>query len=116
VTGVQTCALPIYLLSNAVRHGDPGSAVTVAIHEDAQGIWVGVENTADDIPVAALPRLFDRFFRVEPARSHPASEGAGLGLSITKAIVEAHGGEIAATSQGRRVRFVVHLPAPASGS
>jgi two-component system heavy metal sensor histidine kinase CusS len=98
------------LLSNAIRHGDPGSPVEVAINQGEQGVSVCVQNSADDIPAAALPRLFDRFFRVDPARSHPASEGSGLGLSITKAIVEAHGGEITATSQARHVRMVIRLP------
>lgn len=102
------------LLSNAIRHGDPGSQVAVTIEQCATGVLISVENAADDIDPVALPRVFDRFFRVDPARAHPASEGAGLGLSIAKAIVQAHGGEIAAVSQNRRVRFVVRLPTPTS--
>lgn len=102
------------LLSNAVRHGDPGSQVAVTIEKHPMGVYLSVENAADDIDAAALPRLFDRFFRADPSRAHPASEGAGLGLSIAKAIVQAHGGEIAVASQNRRVRFVIQLPAPAS--
>ena len=102
------------LLSNAVRHGDPGSPVAVTIDAGERGVSISVENAVDDIDPAALPRLFDRFFRVDPSRAHPASEGAGLGLSITKAIVEAHGGDIAATSRDRRVRMVMRFPvAPA---
>lgn len=98
------------LLSNAIRHGDPGSQVVVAIDRAERGVSISVENAADDIAPAALPRLFDRFFRVDPARAHPAAEGAGLGLSITKAIVDAHGGDIAASSHGRRVRMVMRFP------
>jgi len=54
--------------------------------------------------------LFDRFYRADPARSHPGSDGAGLGLSITKAIVEAHGGTIKAGSEHGRTRFSLTLP------
>lgn len=99
------------LLSNAVRHGDPGSDVSVTIDVGELGVSISVENAVDDIDPVALPRLFDRFFRVDPSRAHPASEGAGLGLSITKAIVEAHGGDIVATSRDRRVRMVMRFPA-----
>lgn len=99
------------LLSNAVRHGDPGSEVVVMIEPSERDVAVSVENTADDIPSSALPRLFDRFFRVDPSRAHPASEGAGLGLSITKAIVDAHAGEIKATSNERQFRLVMRFPA-----
>lgn len=104
------------LLSNAVRHGDPGSQVAVTIDQDDGDTSVSVENAADDIDPAALPRLFDRFFRVDSSRSHPASEGAGLGLSITKAIVQAHGGDIVVASRNRRVRMAMRLPATPSGS
>ena len=100
------------LLSNAVRHADPGSPVAVAITADKRGTAVSVENTADNIDPAALPRLFDRFFRGDPSRSHPAAEGAGLGLSITKAIIEAHGGDIMASSGERRVRMWMRFPVP----
>jgi len=99
------------LLSNAIRHADPGSEVVVTIDTGERSVAVSVENTADDIPPAALPRLFDRFFRVDPARTHPGSEGAGLGLSITKAIVDAHGGNVMATSRDRLVRLEMRFPA-----
>ena len=102
------------LLSNAVRHGDPGSPVTVKIGTSDEGVSISVSNTADDIDPALLTRLFDRFFRGDPSRAHPASEGAGLGLSITKAIVEAHGGDIAATSGDRTVRMVMRFPPSAA--
>lgn len=100
------------LLSNAVRHGDPDSRVLIRIETGPRGVAISVENTADDIDPAALPRLFDRFFRVDASRGRPASEGVGLGLSITKAIVEAHGGEITATSCNRCVQVLMRFPAP----
>jgi two-component system heavy metal sensor histidine kinase CusS len=100
------------LLSNAVRHADAGSPVTVRIDSAEDGVSVSVANRADDIHPSVLPRLFDRFFRGDPSRAHPASEGAGLGLSITKAIVEAHAGRIEALSQDRTVRIVMRFPTP----
>lgn len=98
------------LLSNAVRHADPGSEVVVLIEADAHEARIAVENVADNLEAEVLPRLFDRFYRADPARRHPASEGAGLGLSITKAIVEAHAGRVEAHSAGRRVRFTMCFP------
>jgi two-component system heavy metal sensor histidine kinase CusS len=99
------------LLSNAVRHSDPGSPVAVTINRGEYGLSIHIENASDNIAPAVLPRLFDRFFRGDSSRAHPSSEGAGLGLSITKAIVQAHGGEIHALSQDRRVRFELLFPA-----
>ncbi|MCC9041087.1 two-component sensor histidine kinase, partial [Neisseria gonorrhoeae] len=69
-----------------------GSHVRIMVAERPAGTEVAVENTGEDIDPEVLPRLFDRFYRADPARAHPISDGAGLGLAITKAIVEAHGG------------------------
>jgi two-component system heavy metal sensor histidine kinase CusS len=72
-------------------------------------IEIAVENTGEDIPPEHLPRLFDRFYRVDPSRQRN-SEGAGLGLAITKSIVEAHGGSVAVESREGRTCFSVKLP------
>lgn len=93
------------LLSNALRHTPPGGDVHVRITETEDSIEIAVENTGADIDPQALPRLFDRFYRVDRARTHTPSEGAGLGLSITKAIVEAHGGRVLVESGGGRTIF-----------
>ena len=69
-----------------------------------------MENVGEEIPAEHLPRLFDRFYRVDPARQR-TNGGAGLGLAITKSIVAAHGGAITAASGGGVTRFVVTLPA-----
>lgn len=98
------------LLSNALRHTPDHGEVTVAIAERAEATVVTVENTGDEIDPKILPRLFDRFYRADPARAHPASDGAGLGLSITRAIVRAHGGTVAVLSSHGRTRFTLEFP------
>lgn len=98
------------LLSNALRHASPRGDVAISVQESAGVNIVSVENTGDDIAPGVLPRLFDRFFRADPARAHPASDGAGLGLSITRAIVEAHGGTASACSSNGRTRFTLTFP------
>ncbi|NTV10600.1 MAG: heavy metal sensor histidine kinase [Zoogloea sp.] len=95
------------LLSNALRHTPRGGTVAVRI---ASGAAIAVENPGDTIPAEHLPRLFDRFYRVDPSRQRE-SEGTGLGLAITRSIVEAHGGRIGAASEAGLTRFVVELPA-----
>ncbi len=103
------------LLSNALRHAPEGGAVHVSIKEFAQSTEVSVENTGKDIDAQALPRLFDRFYRADPARLHASTDGAGLGLAITKAIVEAHGGTIRVQSAGGLTKFVLVFPCSFSG-
>lgn len=98
------------LLANAIRHAKAAGEVRVAItHRDA-GIALSVENDGEPIAEDHLPRLFDRFYRADPSR-HREGEGAGLGLAITRAIVRAHGGDIAAANGPGVVRFTIFLPA-----
>jgi two-component system heavy metal sensor histidine kinase CusS len=73
------------------------------------GTSLCVTNTGDPIDAADLPRLFDRFYRVDKARAHPASDGAGLGLAITKAIMLAHRGSVAVKSAAGRTQFCLHF-------
>jgi two-component system heavy metal sensor histidine kinase CusS len=98
------------MLSNALRHSLPGGTVSVRIERHDRGvIEMAVENTGEDIPPEHLPRLFDRFYRVDSSRQRN-SEGAGLGLAITKSIVEAHGGSVGVESREGRTCFSVKLP------
>ena len=98
------------LLSNAIRHTPQGGKVGVHI-DDRQAISLSlvVQNSGETIAAEHLPRLFDRFYRVDPARQHD-SEGAGLGLAITQAIVHAHGGSIQVSSLDGLTRFELRLP------
>jgi signal transduction histidine kinase len=89
------------LISNAVRYGTAPSTITIHVVGDSAGnaVQLSIENEGV-IEEAFLPRLFDRLSRAETSRS---SEGSGLGLSIVKAIVEAHGWNIAVTSEKKTI-------------
>ncbi|QGT78925.1 heavy metal sensor histidine kinase [Guyparkeria halophila] len=106
------------LLSNAIRHAGEGGEVRITIAEQSKTVSLIVENTGDPIPPSELPMIFDRFYRAEAARPRHGSTtgGLGLGLAITRAIIHAHDGEIAADSLGRRTRFHVTLPRSAAAS
>jgi two-component system, OmpR family, heavy metal sensor histidine kinase CusS len=101
------------LMSNALRHTSPGRSVEVSIEPCGSGVTVHVSNAGADIPTSSLPRLFDRFYRADSSRTHPETGGAGLGLSITQAIMRAHGGEAFATSQGGTTCFSLNFPGDA---
>ncbi|MBI6908432.1 heavy metal sensor histidine kinase [Pseudomonas palleroniana] len=96
------------LLDNALRFTPAGGEVRVRLQN---GVRLCVENTGKGIPEALLPKLFDRFYRADPARREGSSEHAGLGLAITQSIVRAHGGRIFCESEAGWTRFVIELPA-----
>ena len=97
------------LVENAVRHTSAGS-VTVFAERGDGGVWLGVRDTGSGIPAEHLPRVFERFYRVDAARSR-AQGGTGLGLSIVRHLVEAHGGRVRAESQvGRGTTFAAFFP------
>lgn len=97
------------LMSNAIRHAPHGAGVTVLLREDEQLTTISVENPGEPIPASAIPKIFDRFFRVDPARQRK-SAGAGLGLAIVKSIAVAHGGDVRVTSNEWTTRFDLTLP------
>jgi two-component system heavy metal sensor histidine kinase CusS len=84
--------------------------VTVSITPIEEDLAVTIDNDGEAIAPDVLPFLFERFFRADKSRARPESDGAGLGLAITKAIVLAHGGTISATRVHDRTRFTVRLP------
>ena len=97
------------LLSNAIRHTPSGGCVVVRLDNRAKLVSVCVENPGPEIGMEHLPRLFDRFYRVDPSRQRKG-DGAGLGLAIVKSIVEAHHGSIRADSSNGTNRFELLLP------
>ena len=86
------------LVENAVRYTPRGGSITVFSRSDPAGIAVGVRDSGTGIAPEHLPRIFERFYRVDPARSRAAG-GTGLGLAIVKHLVEAHGGRVYAESR-----------------
>jgi len=100
----------VNLIDNAIKYTSEGGLVEVRSRGESGAAVLEVEDNGVGIPPHAIPHLFDRFYRVDKARSR-ASGGAGLGLSIVKAICAAHGGEIHVSSvDGRGSCFQVRLP------
>ena len=98
------------LLDNALRFTPAQGEVRVLIVEQPKVLSLTVENTGGGISEDLLPRLFDRFYRADPARHEGSSEHAGLGLAITRSIIRAHGGQIRCESDRGWTRFVIELP------
>lgn len=104
------------LLSNAVRYSRPGGSVRVVTSRAGHGVRIAVEDDGIGIAPADLPRVFERFYRVDPSRSRQHG-GAGVGLTIARALAIAMGGTLTASSPGlgRGSTFTLWLPA-AQGS
>jgi two-component system, OmpR family, sensor kinase len=98
------------VVSNAIQYNRDGGQVNVEVWPDGQNAWMRVSDTGIGIEAEHLPQVFERFFRTDGARSAHAG-GAGLGLSIAKWIVDAHGGEIACQSVlGKGTEVLIRLP------
>jgi signal transduction histidine kinase len=98
------------LVDNALRHTPPKGRVTITARVEADRVATLVEDTGEGIAPEDLPHLFERFYRVEKARS-PRSGGTGLGLAIVRQIVESHGGAIeVASTPGVGTSFRIDLP------
>ncbi len=98
------------LLDNAIRYTGPGGTVTVDVHRRGDEAVVAVSDTGVGIPQRDLERIFERFYRVDVARSR-ATGGTGLGLSIVRHVVENHGGAVTVDSQlGAGSTFTIRLP------
>jgi two-component system phosphate regulon sensor histidine kinase PhoR len=98
------------LVENAIRYTRQGR-VTVRTRAGEDGSWVEVSDTGIGIAAEHLPRIFERFYRVDAGRSR-AEGGTGLGLAIVRHLVDAHGGRVEATSAvGRGTTVAVLVPA-----
>mgnify|MGYP003325972728 FL=1 len=102
----------INLVDNAIKYSSDGKAVRLAARADAGGLSIVVRDEGCGIEAEHLPRLFERFYRVDKARSRKLG-GTGLGLSIVKHIVQAHGGTVSVESRpGAGSTFTIQLPTP----
>jgi signal transduction histidine kinase len=108
----RDCALMIRnLLDNAIRYSPPGGSVRAQVSSEDDTVVLRVIDTGVGIPRKDLDRIFERFFRVDRARSRETG-GTGLGLSIVRHVVENHGGTLAVQSElGRGTTMTVRLPA-----
>jgi signal transduction histidine kinase len=104
------------LVDNAIRHSQEGSVIRVEIASDDDAVTLRVSDTGIGIPSKDIPRIFERFYRVDRARSRETG-GTGLGLAIVKHVVENHGGRIDVESElGRGTTFLVTFPTPSSST
>ena len=117
-TGVELRGDPVRLrqivwnlLSNAVKFTPAGGSIRISVETDGDQVSVAVTDTGQGISPAFMPYIFDRFRQEDPSLSRSAG-GLGLGLSIVKHLVEAHGGriEVASEGTGRGTTFTVRLP------
>ena len=98
------------MVDNAIKYTPEGGAVAVVVSANDGSAVMLVEDNGVGVPADALPHLFDRFYRVDKARSRQMG-GVGLGLAIVKSIVAAHGGQVKVESgEGKGSRFIVELP------
>jgi signal transduction histidine kinase len=98
------------LAENAIKYNVPGGKVELNLKKEHGSVILTVKDTGIGIPEEDLPNIFDRFYRVDKARSREAG-GSGLGLSIVKSTVEEHGGEVeAARNNSGGMCFKVILP------
>jgi two-component system, OmpR family, phosphate regulon sensor histidine kinase PhoR len=96
------------LLANAIRYAGPGTTCTIELTNPADGPVLTVSDDGKGVDAADLPRLFERFYRGDQART---SRGTGLGLAIVKHVVTAAGGEVEATSEpGQGLEIRAHFP------
>lgn len=100
----------VNLIDNAIKFNKEGGKIILTARQNPQGIQISVEDTGVGIPQEAIHRIFERFFRVDKARSRELG-GTGLGLAIVKHIMEAHGGRVSCESiLGSGTRFSVLFP------
>ena len=106
----------INLMNNAIQHNKEGIELRLSIERNGRSAIIKVSDNGVGIPKESLPHLFDRFYRVDKARTR-GQGNSGLGLAISKAIVESHGGAIHVESEtGKGATFTIELPLEAEGA
>ncbi len=104
------------LVDNGIRYNRTGGSVKITVNDIDQALTLDIQDTGEGIPLDELPRIFDRFYRVEKSRTRNRG-GAGLGLAISDHIIKLHGGHINVTSNFNEGScFSIWLPLPASFS
>jgi len=102
------------LLENAIKYTPPGGRVSARVRTSGREVAIVVEDTGIGIPAQHLPRVFERFYRVDRSRSREMG-GTGLGLAIVKHVLRAHAGQVTVKSEeGRGTTFTVTLPVRSS--
>jgi len=102
------------LIENAVKHTTPEDSIELSLERRAETAVLAVADTGTGISPEGLERIFDRFARADPARSRDGG-GVGLGLSVVKAVAEAHGGSVdVRSSPGKGSTFALRLPLAAT--
>lgn len=100
----------VNLVDNAVKYSQPGALIKVSVDSTASSMVISVTDNGPGIPEEHLPRLFERFYRIDKGRSR-AMGGTGLGLSIVKHIVQVHNGTVTVESTvGKGTKFIIHIP------
>lgn len=99
------------LVANAIRHTPSGGTIRVSVASEGTEAVLTVDDSGAGIPEEHLPRVFDRFYKADASRAGQPLSGSGLGLSIVRAIVTAHGGTVSAGNRPEGgARFVIRLP------
>ena len=103
------------ILKNAVAFANPSTEVLLNVRVEGESVVFAVEDTGREISSEHLVHIFEKFYRVDGARS-TGRGGAGLGLAISKEIVAAHGGDITAMSESGNTVFIIRIPCSSSAN
>lgn len=98
------------IMSNAVRYGEAGTVIDIQVAQAGSRVQLAICNRGPTIPPEHIEKLFDRFYRIDTARREGSTLNAGLGMAITRSIVEAHRGVIRCESANGITVFEMKLP------